>query len=670
LSDAHNQLGAVKEALAAHEERSKLTQAQLKTLELKGVEQSALLDGAKQLEATLREQLDEQRLDHVERLAQIDAARKDAADAKQELAERRATIAQFEAKDLELGEKLTSSEQERDQLLKQLENLAKAEVVAEQKIKGRGAELLKERNALRERLKAFEREIGRAKKDLDRNRDQIKRGVSLEKKLKAQLAAAAQERDHLGKQLQETEKRHTRGKQRFEKQSADLEKARKGEVELRRRLADADRIHKELNTKTEKLLRDRKEHTRRIAELEVQAGSIQGDALRTEGKQRKQLSEVMEDRDQLRRRVMELEAARDADRDHRRRLEADQQFLGEVHDQELVEFLDSSPDADTPEEENEPVSEEQYPETHRYSPDSAAEERDDVGSQDRTELDDMLDALERGDEDPDHEGPPAENDARPRSARPRSARPQGDAEAAPRVRPARPPADGRRPRRAPPPRPGAKPPAGRTQSGPRRRKRKPRPPKPPSGDIPDAVLDPKGLRRTQSFEGRRPQLEDVPTRRGLKSPGPAPARQVTSGGTELAICCEPLDPADGEPHEPIPLAVGQVLIVGRSVEGAQLVLPSAKVSRQHATIERTPLGVTIQDMQSRNGTFLGDEKLGKDPIELSCGKSVLIGGYRLVLSGRNAAQDRYQESLKRRPLTAADYGLGTGEEEETASQRA
>lgn len=88
----------------------------------------------------------------------------------------------------------------------------------------------------------------------------------------------------------------------------------------------------------------------------------------------------------------------------------------------------------------------------------------------------------------------------------------------------------------------------------------------------------------------------------------------------------------------MPLEVGDVVIIGRSSATADLVLPSQNVSRQHTEIARLDSGMTIRDMGSRNGTYLGEEKIGEEPSELLCGKSVLIGSYHLFVAGAATAE--------------------------------
>ncbi|RMG17772.1 MAG: FHA domain-containing protein [Planctomycetota bacterium] len=162
----------------------------------------------------------------------------------------------------------------------------------------------------------------------------------------------------------------------------------------------------------------------------------------------------------------------------------------------------------------------------------------------------------------------------------------------------------------------------------------------PAAEIPDPILhpNPRAARR-RSREKTTERYPDAAPRLESSAPPPSGARPFRSGA-ELVVCVEPIDPADGEAFEPVPLGVGDRLVLGRSAEGNDIILPSPKVSRQHAVIERTPAGVTVRDLISRNGVFVGDERIEPDTeVPLTLGRSALIGAYRVVVvSPRNAAR--------------------------------
>lgn len=66
-----------------------------------------------------------------------------------------------------------------------------------------------------------------------------------------------------------------------------------------------------------------------------------------------------------------------------------------------------------------------------------------------------------------------------------------------------------------------------------------------------------------------------------------------------------------------------VVIIGREVGVADLMLPERQVSRRHAKIERTPEGFVLTDLNSKNGTFLNGKAV-KEPKLLQDGDEIQI----------------------------------------------
>jgi transcriptional regulator with GAF, ATPase, and Fis domain len=64
-------------------------------------------------------------------------------------------------------------------------------------------------------------------------------------------------------------------------------------------------------------------------------------------------------------------------------------------------------------------------------------------------------------------------------------------------------------------------------------------------------------------------------------------------------------------------------------------LEDVSLSRTHAQIEAEPGGVFLRDLNSRNGTFLGDERV--DRVALSEGDEIRIGNTRIVYHGQAEA---------------------------------
>lgn len=70
-------------------------------------------------------------------------------------------------------------------------------------------------------------------------------------------------------------------------------------------------------------------------------------------------------------------------------------------------------------------------------------------------------------------------------------------------------------------------------------------------------------------------------------------------------------------------------MIGRDPEGT-VVIDSPEVSRQHACLTVGSGGVRLEDLGSKNGTFIGDERV-KEPCDLHDGAQITIGRTRLTL---------------------------------------
>ncbi len=103
-----------------------------------------------------------------------------------------------------------------------------------------------------------------------------------------------------------------------------------------------------------------------------------------------------------------------------------------------------------------------------------------------------------------------------------------------------------------------------------------------------------------------------------------PAKPAKDGG--LVLHCEPF--------EPVPLVVGQKVVIGRSDLHADFVLPHPLVSRRHAEFDVRPEGVFVRDLRSANGTHIGKHTIGTEPVEVPPGLAVRIGDFKLVIKGK------------------------------------
>jgi pSer/pThr/pTyr-binding forkhead associated (FHA) protein len=54
---------------------------------------------------------------------------------------------------------------------------------------------------------------------------------------------------------------------------------------------------------------------------------------------------------------------------------------------------------------------------------------------------------------------------------------------------------------------------------------------------------------------------------------------------------------------------GAAAMVGRDPSGAVVLVHDAEVSRRHAVIERLPVGWSVRDLGSRNGTAVNGERI-------------------------------------------------------------
>jgi pSer/pThr/pTyr-binding forkhead associated (FHA) protein len=65
-------------------------------------------------------------------------------------------------------------------------------------------------------------------------------------------------------------------------------------------------------------------------------------------------------------------------------------------------------------------------------------------------------------------------------------------------------------------------------------------------------------------------------------------------------------------------------------------LDSSKVSRRHARVLVRDGGVTLEDLGSKNGTFVRDARI-RQAVTVQPGDVIRIGGFRLTNTGTRAA---------------------------------
>src|SRR5688572_7068646 len=94
----------------------------------------------------------------------------------------------------------------------------------------------------------------------------------------------------------------------------------------------------------------------------------------------------------------------------------------------------------------------------------------------------------------------------------------------------------------------------------------------------------------------------------------------------------------GRPGRPVEIGADPVLI--GSEEGCRVVIDDPHVSRRHAEIARTPAGIVLRDLGSRNGTLVG--RIAVKEGVLSSGTEIKIGNttLRLELRGEPGRRGR------------------------------
>src|SRR5205823_10982449 len=83
-------------------------------------------------------------------------------------------------------------------------------------------------------------------------------------------------------------------------------------------------------------------------------------------------------------------------------------------------------------------------------------------------------------------------------------------------------------------------------------------------------------------------------------------------------------------------------VIGRG-DDAVISIESSKVSRQHANISVTATEVTIEDMGSKNGTFVGGERITSRRV-LSDGDEISVGPARMMFRHQSANDSTVSDS--------------------------
>ncbi|RMG08124.1 MAG: FHA domain-containing protein [Planctomycetota bacterium] len=146
----------------------------------------------------------------------------------------------------------------------------------------------------------------------------------------------------------------------------------------------------------------------------------------------------------------------------------------------------------------------------------------------------------------------------------------------------------------------------------------------------------RGLRARAEREGAQPLPEQTVAVQAASVDGLADAAEALAeesrGAGLLHLACP------GRPA--FPLSPGEAVVLGRSPERAQLVLPGQDVSRRHAEVRCDPSGeVWLADLGSANGTFFRGERLGEEPVRIAVGDVFRVGDHLVGLHGAPADPD-------------------------------
>jgi len=95
---------------------------------------------------------------------------------------------------------------------------------------------------------------------------------------------------------------------------------------------------------------------------------------------------------------------------------------------------------------------------------------------------------------------------------------------------------------------------------------------------------------------------------------------------------------------------GQHWLLGRSSQ-YDVVLPHPSVSRKHAQIDADPNGLTVRDLDSRNGTFIDGDRVRHAP--LSVGQTLRLGDLSFLLTAGDLGMESEIETQGERDAGVA-----------------
>lgn len=87
----------------------------------------------------------------------------------------------------------------------------------------------------------------------------------------------------------------------------------------------------------------------------------------------------------------------------------------------------------------------------------------------------------------------------------------------------------------------------------------------------------------------------------------------------------------------------ELIYIGRDTKKCQIILDDPEVSTVHAVIRKTNIEVTLEDLNSSNGTILNGERINK--IQLNAGDEFVIGSTSFTLESRSDLLDAESDRL-------------------------
>lgn len=137
-------------------------------------------------------------------------------------------------------------------------------------------------------------------------------------------------------------------------------------------------------------------------------------------------------------------------------------------------------------------------------------------------------------------------------------------------------------------------------------------------------------------------------------PPPAPEQEADRTMMQLPVTAPPKNPTlvgsltpDDEPDNVFPLLDAECIIGRRNTKEVAFAINDGSISSKHARLVRTPEGFVIEDLGSRNGTFVNGEKVGEKRV-LNDGDLIRLGKVIMTfnVAKQNKTSDPTQPELR------------------------